>query len=72
MFFSTHFDTNRLSYIVFRSANDKYTTCSYGILLKLRASFDCRKTILRMSHGFLAIGKTVTELTFERLAIERF
>ena len=41
---------------------------SYDSLLKSGASFDGRKAILRMSHGFLPIRKTVAELACERLA----
>ena len=42
--------------------------CFYGSLQKSRVSFDDRKTILHLSHGFLAIQKTVAELTRESLA----
>lgn len=41
---------------------------SYDSLLKSGASFDGRKAILRMSHDFLPIRKTVAELACERLA----
>lgn len=62
--------TSFREYISFASANDKSTTivrCSYGSLLESRASFDGRRTILLMFHGFLAFRKTVTELTCDRL-----
>ena len=36
--------------------------------LKSLASFEVRKKILQMFHGFLAIRKTVAELTCKRLA----
>ena len=39
-----------------------------GGLLKSRVSSDARKTILRMSQGFLAIQKAVAELICERPA----
>ena len=58
-------------YIFFGSANDKRTTivrCSYVRLLKSRASFNGRKTILWMSRGCVALCKTVTVLTCEHLA----
>ena len=46
--------------------------CSYGSsFLKSCVSFDGHKAILRMSHDFLAIRKTVAELTCERLTKSR-
>ena len=61
------------SYIyIFCNANNKRTAivrCSYNSILRSRASFDGRKTILWMHVSrLLAICKTVAELTGERLA----
>ena len=44
------------------------TSRGNGGLLKSRVSSDARKTILRMSRGFLAIQKTVAKLICERPA----
>ena len=60
-------------YLLFHSAKYKCTTivwCSYSSLLNSRASCDSRKTILRMSQGFLTIQKTSGELTCDSLVID--
>ena len=57
-------------YVLFRTANDKRMItmrCSYSGLLKSCASFNWPTTILRMSQVFLAIFKTVADLTCKRL-----
>ena len=54
---------NYTFYLVMQAINTR-SSCSVSTAV----SFDDRKTILHLSHGFLAIQKTVAELTRESLA----